>query len=91
MGTVMEVVRRNGVPGLWQGVGPSVLRVGVGAALHFVLLEHMKGALLKLAAQQDASQGKDGAPPVLSALGAAMSGGRCSSTHWHSRSTNRLS
>eukprot|EP00983_Pelagomonas_calceolata_P032747 1026104-Pelagomonas_calceolata.AAC.5 len=49
-----------------QGTGPSVLRVGLGAGLHFVLLEQLKGLLTT----RDA-EGKQ----QLSASGAALSGG----------------
>lgn len=74
MATVMAVVKSHGIAGLWKGTQPSVLRVGLGAAVHFVVLEHMKGALLHLSACKDKSSSNE--KPVLSPLGAAVSGGQ---------------
>lgn len=31
----------QGIRGFWAGTGPSVIRVGLGAGLHFVLLEQV--------------------------------------------------
>lgn len=32
----------QGLRGLWSGTGPSVIRVGLGAGMHFVLLEQVR-------------------------------------------------
>lgn len=59
-------MKAGGVRGLWQGTGPSVIRVGLGAALQFVVLEHVK-SLLSVPLANGTSH--------LSAMGAAISGG----------------
>jgi hypothetical protein len=70
--TVQEIVKAGGIRGLWQGTGPSVLRVGLGAALQFVVLEQVK-TLLSVQLADGSSQ--------LSAMGAAISGGMGWSRH----------
>ncbi len=69
MRTVGVVLGDGGVRALWQGTGPSVLRVGLGAGLHFVLLEQAK---LVLTTTLPGSE-----PGKLSAVGAALAGGGC--------------
>jgi hypothetical protein len=66
LSTVQEIVKAGGIRALWQGTGPSVLRVGLGAALQFVVLEQVK-TLLSVQLADGTSQ--------LSAMGAAISGG----------------
>ncbi len=72
VGTAAEVIRAGGVQGLWLGTGPSVIRVGAGAGLHFVLLEQLKHLMLTL---QPRAASEDGRPPRLSAPEAALAGG----------------
>lgn len=62
-----EIVKAGGIRGLWQGTGPSVLRVGAGAGVHFVLLEQVKAMLLAAPAS--------GPVETLTAAGAALAGG----------------
>ncbi|KAG2497404.1 hypothetical protein HYH03_004559 [Edaphochlamys debaryana] len=66
MATATVVLREQGVRGFWAGTGPSVIRVGLGAGLHFVLLEQIRAAVSTTA--------PDGAQQ-LSNMGAAMAGG----------------
>lgn len=80
---MVDIVKVKGVRGLWQGTQPSVLRVGLGAGLHFVLLEQMKSGLLTLQAAGGGSNTQ------LSAAGAALAGGK-SSTIQLGTSTCRL-
>lgn len=40
--TIRRIVEGNGIRALWQGTQPTVLRLGVGAGLHFFFLESLK-------------------------------------------------
>ena len=64
--TFGRVVSESGLLGLWKGVQPSVIRVGLGAGIHFVMLEQMKGLLISTAV--------DGSSR-LSNINAALAGG----------------
>ncbi|GIL85851.1 hypothetical protein Vretifemale_14374 [Volvox reticuliferus] len=66
LATVRVVLLEQGFRGFWAGTGPSVIRVGLGAGMHFVLLEQIRWLL--------SNPGADGALQ-LSNMGAAMSGG----------------
>ncbi|GLC39521.1 hypothetical protein PLESTM_000907300 [Pleodorina starrii] len=66
LATARVVLSEQGVRGFWAGTGPSVIRVGLGAGMHFVLLEQIRWVLSTPAA--------DGTSQ-LSNMGAAMSGG----------------
>lgn len=66
LATLRTVIAERGIRGLWMGTGPTVIRLSAGAALHMVLLEHMKGLL-----QSTASNGST----HLTAFNAAMTGG----------------
>ncbi|GLC76917.1 hypothetical protein PLESTF_001855300 [Pleodorina starrii] len=67
LATARVVLSEQGVRGFWAGTGPSVIRVGLGAGMHFVLLEQIRWVLSTPAA--------DGTSQ-LSNMGAAMSGGK---------------
>ncbi len=54
---------------LWRGTTPSVIRVGLGAGLHFMLLEQIKAAIM--------AWREPGSSSKLSALEAAAAGGTC--------------
>ncbi|GIL67939.1 hypothetical protein Vafri_21194 [Volvox africanus] len=64
--TARVVLSEQGLRGFWAGTGPSVIRVGLGAGMHFVLLEQIRWLL--------SHPGADGSLQ-LSNVGAAMSGG----------------
>ncbi|GLI71715.1 hypothetical protein VaNZ11_017013 [Volvox africanus] len=64
--TARVVLSEQGLRGFWAGTGPSVIRVGLGAGMHFVLLEQIRWLL--------SYPGPDGSLQ-LSNVGAAMSGG----------------
>ncbi|GFR44914.1 hypothetical protein Agub_g5998, partial [Astrephomene gubernaculifera] len=68
LATAGVVLSEQGVRGLWAGTGPSVLRVGLGAGLHFVLLEQIRW-LLSTPSPTAAGQSH------LSNTGAALAGG----------------
>ncbi|GAQ90172.1 mitochondrial substrate carrier family protein [Klebsormidium nitens] len=38
---VREIVRKEGILSLWRGTGPTVLRVGLGAGLYFLMLDRV--------------------------------------------------
>ncbi len=40
--TIRRIVKGNGIRALWQGTQPTVVRLGVGAGLHFFFLESLK-------------------------------------------------
>lgn len=40
--TIRRIVGGNGIRALWQGTQPTVVRLGVGAGLHFFFLESLK-------------------------------------------------
>lgn len=40
--TIRRIVSGNGIRALWQGTQPTVVRLGVGAGLHFFFLESLK-------------------------------------------------
>lgn len=40
--TVKSIVKAHGVRALWQGTQPTVVRLGIGAGLHFFFLETLK-------------------------------------------------
>ena len=40
--TIRRIVEGNGIRALWQGTQPTVVRLGVGAGLHFFFLESLK-------------------------------------------------
>ncbi|EFJ40615.1 hypothetical protein VOLCADRAFT_99596 [Volvox carteri f. nagariensis] len=66
LATARVVLSEQGLRGFWAGTGPSVIRVGLGAGMHFVLLEQIRWLL--------SAPGVDG-NLQLSNVGAAMSGG----------------
>ncbi|KAG2430125.1 hypothetical protein HXX76_010224 [Chlamydomonas incerta] len=66
LATARVVLTEQGVRGFWAGTGPSVIRVGLGAGLHFVLLEQIRAVLTTTTA--------DGGSH-LSNTSAALSGG----------------
>ncbi len=65
--TAAEIVRTRGPLGLWQGTAPSLVRVGFGVGINMVLIENTKAMLLQ----------QLGAAGGLTALSAAITGGRC--------------
>lgn len=64
-GTIRKIVGENGIRALWQGTQPTVVRLGVGAGLHFFFLETLKPIFQTT---------KDG-QSSLGIFGAAMTGG----------------
>eukprot|EP00890_Picochlorum_soloecismus_P006034 jgi/Picsp_1/6431/NSC_03779-R1_solute carrier family 25 member 38 len=64
--TIRLIIRNHGVRSLWQGTQPTVVRLGVGAGLHFFFLESLKPLFEKTGAN-DAQQ--------MGAMGAVMTGG----------------
>jgi hypothetical protein len=42
-----EILRRDGLRGLWAGTGPSVARMAMGVGLHMVLVENLASALTR--------------------------------------------
>jgi solute carrier family 25 protein 38 len=64
--TVRAIAAHGGVRALWQGTQPTVIRLGLGAGLHFFFLETIKPLLLR--------PHPDGSPNM-SAVGAALTGG----------------
>ena len=64
--TIRLIVKNHGVRSLWQGTQPTVVRLGVGAGLHFFFLESLKPLFEKTGAN-DAQQ--------MGAMGAGMTGG----------------
>lgn len=64
-GTIRKIVGENGIKALWQGTQPTVVRLGVGAGLHFFFLETLKPIF---------QTNKDG-QSSLGIWGAAMTGG----------------
>ncbi|KXZ42171.1 hypothetical protein GPECTOR_191g303 [Gonium pectorale] len=65
LATARVVATEQGLRGFWAGTGPSVIRVGLGAGMHFVLLEQIRW-LLSTTTPEGATH--------LSNVGAAMSG-----------------
>mmetsp|Transcript_26587 Transcript_26587/g.78985 ORF Transcript_26587/g.78985 Transcript_26587/m.78985 type:complete len:358 (+) Transcript_26587:321-1394(+) len=43
--TLLHILRTQGLPGLWIGIGPSVVRLGAGVGLHMCLVENLAAAL----------------------------------------------
>ena len=39
MGVVRDIVRKDGVSGLWRGTGPTCIRLGLGLGMYFASLE----------------------------------------------------
>ncbi|KAG2447851.1 hypothetical protein HYH02_007307 [Chlamydomonas schloesseri] len=66
LATARVVLTEQGLRGFWAGTGPSVIRVGLGAGLHFVLLEQIRAALTTTTAEGGSH---------LSNASAAVSGG----------------
>lgn len=45
--TVMEIGKERGWRGFWSGTTPSIVRVGMGVGLYFVVLEHLQDLFAK--------------------------------------------
>lgn len=63
--TVKNIVKNNGCRALWQGTQPTVVRLGVGAGLHFFFLETLKPIF------ETSRMGKT----EMGAMGAVLTGG----------------
>lgn len=66
--TIQLIVKDGGMRSLWQGTQPTVIRLGLGAGLHFFFLESIKPLF------ETPSQGNTSAP-TMTAMGAALTGG----------------
>lgn len=65
--TVQAIMQHGGLRAMWQGTQPTVVRLGVGAGLHFFFLESIKPLLQ--------TPGRDGGEAGMTAVGAALTGG----------------
>ena len=66
--TINKIIHEKGVRALWQGTQPTVLRLGVGAGLHFFFLETLKPMF-------ETRSSSDPEIATMSPLGAIMTGG----------------
>lgn len=64
--TFQDIVRGGGIRDLWRGTQPTVIRLGIGAGLHFFFLESLK----PIFETRDESGN-----PHLSSMGAVLTGG----------------
>ena len=64
--TFQGIVRSGGIRDLWRGTQPTVIRLGIGAGLHFFFLESLKPIF---------ETRDDKGNPRLSSMGAVLTGG----------------
>jgi solute carrier family 25 protein 38 len=72
--TARAVAAEGGLAALWRGTQPTVIRLGLGAGLHFFFLDSLRPALeARFAAPGGRADARG--RPELTALGAALAGG----------------
>lgn len=70
--TLKLVLHEYGVRGLWRGTGPTVVRLSLGAAINFVVLEKLKCMALQ---HLQSRQQQEGQHAQLGYLESALVGG----------------